>query len=458
MSGVSCLNRLRSGFWQIPVLESVLILRLRDSVARWQTQFGGRMTNQREPQAVPSVRITLAIAVGYDSRFANRPVRAATFLIDLSHWVVWLLGVTLVPPMLICAVSLYPVRRNARRLGLVDQPGGHSTHVHVTPLGGGIGIWLGIVLTFAAGTVVVMLVRQSPQLQSWLPESVLPLLDGVWSRVADLWWLMAAGTVLFLLGLADDRQGVPVGIRLFIEFAVAVAVVYGLDVRLTAYIGVSWLTDLLSVVWIVAVINSFNMLDNMDGLSGGVAAIIAASMATVMLTTPDPATHQPQLLVAALLLVVAGSLVGFLWHNRPPAKIFMGDGGSYLVGFLIAVAMLMATYSSGDQTRPHAVFAPLCAMAVPLYDMSTVLWIRVREGRSPFQGDRSHFSHRLVDLGLSRGRAVLTIYLVTATCGLAAILLTHVSVLHAIMVLGIVLCMLLLVVILESTGWQKSEE
>ena len=153
--------------------------------------------------------------------------------------------------------------------------------------------------------------------------------------------------------------------------------------------------------------------------------------------------------------MVGGSLLGFLWHNRPPAKIFMGDGGSYLVGFLVAVAMLMATFTSGDQTRVHAVLSPLCAMAVPMYDMSTVLWIRVREGRSPFQGDRSHFSHRLVDLGLTREGAVLTIYLVTATCGLAAILLTQVSMVGAIMVLGIVLCMLLLVVILESTGWRK---
>ena len=109
----------------------------------------------------------------------------------------------------------------------------------------------------------------------------------------------------------------------------------------------------------------------------------------------------------------------------------MGDAGSYLVGFLIAVAMLMATYA-GTEDRPHAVLAPLCAMAVPLYDMSTVLWIRIREGRSPFVGDRSHFSHRLVDLGLSRTQAVLTIYLVTATCGLAAILLTHVSVAQAV--------------------------
>lgn len=376
---------------------------------------------------------------------------------EFSQWIGWLLGVTIVPPLLICALGLYPIRRLAPSLGLLDQPGGHSTHSNTTPLGGGIGIWLGIMITFAVGTAAVYFARGSTDLQAKLPAGVIPYLDGVWSRAGRFWALLGSASVLFVLGVMDDRRGVNAWVRLGIEFAVAAFVVYGLEISLTAHIGVRWLTDLLSMIWIVGVINSFNMLDNMDGLSGGVAAIIAAAMAAVMLTTPDPGTSRPQLLVAALLLVVCGSLLGFLWHNRPPARIFMGDGGSYLVGFLIAVAMLMATYA-GQGDRPHAVLAPLCAMAVPLYDMCTVLWIRISEGRSLFVGDRSHFSHRLVELGLSRTQAVLTIYLVTATCGLAAVLLTHVSVLQAATVLGIVLCMLLLVVILESTGWQKDDE
>jgi UDP-GlcNAc:undecaprenyl-phosphate GlcNAc-1-phosphate transferase len=309
-------------------------------------------------------------------------------------------------------------------------------------------------VTFAIGTVAATWLRQSPEWLERLPAEAAPYLEGAWSRLGQFWGLLGAASVLFALGLADDRRGVSPLFRLVIEFAVAGLVVYGLGFRLTAYIGFAWLTGVLSMIWIVGVINSFNMLDNMDGLSGGVAAIIAATMAVVMLTTPDPGTSRPQLFVAVLLLVVFGSLLGFLWHNLPPAKIFMGDAGSYLVGFLIAVSMLMATYA-GNQDRPHAVLAPLCAMAVPLYDMTTVLWIRIREGRSLFVGDRSHFSHRLVELGLTRTQAVLTIYLVTATCGLAAILLTHVSIYQAAMVLGIVACMLLLIVILESTGWRK---
>ena len=210
---------------------------------------------------------------------------------DLSQWIVWLLGVTVVPPLLICAISLYPIRRFADRLGLLDRPGGHSTHVNVTPLGGGIGIWLGIMVTFAAGTVAVMLARGSTDIQARLPAEVLPLSGrDLVTRRSNLGICWRAGTVLGGPGRGDDRRGVNEWVRLGVEFAVAAFVVYGLGFGLTAYIGVTWLTDMLSVVWIVGVINSFNMLDNMDGLSGGVAAIIAAAMAVVMLTTPDPGT------------------------------------------------------------------------------------------------------------------------------------------------------------------------
>ena len=365
--------------------------------------------------------------------------------------------ITLVPALLISWIVIFPVRRFADQLGLVARLGGHSTHTEETPLGGGLGIWAGIVGTFAIATCSILALRWFPDLQSRFPEELTQHLDGVWSKVGPLWGLLGAGTVLMVLGLADDRRGVNEWVRLAVEFLVAGYVVYGLEFGLTAYIGTAWLTNILSMIWIVGVINSFNMLDNMDGLSGGVAAIISTAMAMVMLTTPDPQSSQPQFFVAALLFVVVGALLGFLYHNRPPAKIFMGDAGSYLIGFLIAVSMLLATYSGNLSERPHAVLAPLCAMAVPVYDMATVLWIRIREGRNPFAGDRSHFSHRLVDLGLSRTQAVLTIYLVTATCGLAAILLTRVSIAHATMVIGIVLCMLSLVIILESTGWRKDD-
>ena len=269
--------------------------------------------------------------------------------------------------------------------------------------------------------------------------------------------VLGAASLMAVLGLLDDIRGLAWQVRLGAEFLVAGLTVYVLGYQLTAFIPVPFLTSALSVLWIVAMINSFNMLDNMDGLSGGVAAIIACVLGVVMLLTPEPGNGSSQLFVAALLFVICGSLVGFLWHNRPPAKIFMGDAGSYFVGFLIAIATLLSTYAGYQEARPHALLAPLCVMAVPLYDMTTVIWIRLREGRSPFEGDKRHFSHRLVALGLTKVQAVLTIFLLTLTCGFAAMLLGRVDIFAAGLVLGIVVCMLGLTIILESTGWRRDD-
>ena len=158
--------------------------------------------------------------------------------------------------------------------------------------------------------------------------------------------------------------------------------------------------------------------------------------------------------MAGLLLVLVGSLAGFLWHNRPPAKLFMGDAGSYLIGYMLAMTTLTATFAGEDLPR-HAILAPLCVLAVPLYDTASVVWIRLRSGRSPFAGDTSHFSHRLVELGMSPVQAVLTIYLATATCGLGALLLYQVNTAGACVILLLVGCVLLLVAILETAAHRK---
>jgi len=261
-----------------------------------------------------------------------------------------------------------------------------------------------------------------------------------------------------LLGLVDDVRRLDWKIRLAVQVVVAITMVqcgWQLSLfleflELPSPVG-ALIVQTLSVLWIVVLVNSFNMLDNMDGLSAGVAAIAAAMLAAVMLVGGDPINHRPQLFVGGFLLVLFGSLVGFLWHNRPPARLFMGDTGSYLVGYLVAMATLTATFTGGHVPR-HAILAPLCVLAVPLYDTFTVVLIRLRAGRSPFVGDKSHFSHRLVQLGMTETRAVLTIYLATATCGLGALLLHQVNGAGACVVLLLVGCVLVLVGILETAG------
>jgi UDP-GlcNAc:undecaprenyl-phosphate/decaprenyl-phosphate GlcNAc-1-phosphate transferase len=351
------------------------------------------------------------------------------------------------------------VKRYAQSLGLLDKPSARKSHAVPIPLGGGLGIWFGLVGTFAAGTLVAVWLNANADLAlQWLPERIVRHIPGVVSRASQVWVLLSGATILAILGLLDDRFALPWQIRLGIEFLVSAFVVYWQNLQLTAYISIPWLTSLLSVVWIVMLINSFNMLDNMDALSGGVASIICLMLAAMLIVNPSADRSEPQLFVATMLVVLLGAVLGFLKHNWPPATIFMGDAGSYLIGYWIAIASLMATYTSVKGSTPHAVLAPLCLLAIPLYDMFSVIWIRLREGRSPFQADKRHFSHRLVDLGMSKTQAVYTIYIATLTCSLGALLLPRTDWLGASIVIAIVLCMLLLVGVLESlTGKRGSE-
>ncbi len=371
----------------------------------------------------------------------------------------WLILGCTIPSLIVCWAAAFAVRRWGPGWWLLDRPGARKIHAMPMPTGGGLAIWLGITLPLAMGQLLLWGVvgfgtsRSGSLTMLPLPEFIAPHLPGLLHQSGKLWLMLGGGTVLMLLGLADDRRGLDWRLRLGVQTLVAVALVC-LGWRLSLFLDMPWLTGALSVIWIVGLVNSFNMLDNMDGLSAGVAAIAAAIFATVMLLTPRPDNHQPQLFVAGLLLLIVGSLVGFLWHNRPPARLFMGDAGSYLIGYLLATATLTGSFAGGNLPK-HAILAPLCVLAVPLYDTVSVVLIRLRAGRSPVVGDKSHFSHRLVERGLSKTQAVLTIYLATVTCGLAALLLHQLNLAGATIVLLIVVCTLALVAILESASHRK---
>lgn len=367
---------------------------------------------------------------------------------------IWLIVGAVLPSMAITCAAAYLVRALGPRVGLVDHPGHRKVHSKVMPTAGGLAIWLGIMLPLAIGQVLLWNTEPTAGanrvLGTEMPQFVVPHLPGLMERSARLWTLLAGGTVLMILGLMDDRWGLDWRLRIAVQTGVAAALV-AQGWRLSLFLDLPLVTGLLSVVWIVGLVNSFNMLDNMDGLSAGVAAIAAVLLAAVMLLAPDPITSQPQLFVGGLLLVIAGALLGFLWHNRPPARLFMGDTGAYLIGYLLAATTLSATFA-GENVPKHAILSPLCVLAVPLYDTATVIFIRLRAGRSPFVGDKSHFSHRLVELGMNKTQAVLTIYLTTATCGLGALLLHQVNWIGASIILLLIGCVLVLIGVLESAG------
>jgi UDP-GlcNAc:undecaprenyl-phosphate GlcNAc-1-phosphate transferase len=375
--------------------------------------------------------------------------------------VIWLVIGSVVPSFLISLCVAVWVRRRAASWGLIDRPDGRKAHSDPTPMGGGIAIWAGVVGALLAGQIALIAISHSELsgppgadnvspsafARSSLGQFVAPHIAGLDAQSGKLWISLGAATILMVLGLIDDRRGLDWRLRLGVQTLIAVAMV-AFGWRLSLFIQSPLLTGALSVLWIVGLINTFNMLDNMDGLSAGVAAIVAAILAAVILTAPDPVTKGPQLFVGGFLLVLVGSLLGFLWHNRPPARIFMGDAGSYFVGFCIAVATISATFA-GEGLPRHAILAPLCVLAVPLYDTVTVVWIRIRERRSPFAADRNHLSHRLVDLGLSPSGAVLVIYAATAVCGAGAFLLHRVGGLGAAGILALIGAVLLAVAIVE---------
>jgi UDP-GlcNAc:undecaprenyl-phosphate GlcNAc-1-phosphate transferase len=167
-------------------------------------------------------------------------------------------------------------------------------------------------------------------------------------------------------------------------------------------------------------INAFNMLDNMDALSGGVAWIGAAFLAATswLRASPDPAAWGP-------FVVLMGALSGFLWFNRPPARIFMGDAGSTLLGFLLGLGSVQVALRPDGPSWSLGV--PLCILAVPCYDLLSVVLLRLSQGRSPFHADKQHLSHRLVGRGLSGLTAVCVIYLLALASGASGLILYAVT-------------------------------
>jgi len=188
----------------------------------------------------------------------------------------------------------------------------------------------------------------------------------------------------------------------------------------------------------------------MDGASAGIAAIASSILLTA-------AAFNGQVFVSGVAIIFIGALLGFLVFNFPPASIFMGDAGSLEVGFFVALLTLRTTYYHQAQSGSwYPVLLPLIAMAVPLYDFSSVTLLRIRQGKSPFVGDTQHFSHRLRRRGLTDTQTALTLYLATLCTGLGGTFLYQVNLIGAILIVGQTLLIVGIIGVFESTG--KAED
>jgi UDP-GlcNAc:undecaprenyl-phosphate GlcNAc-1-phosphate transferase len=302
-----------------------------------------------------------------------------------------------------------------------------------------VAIWLTTISLLALGLTMFILGR------SLLPESLTRHEGGVWQQLPELIEILALASVIMVMGLVDDLKSLDWRLRLGIQVVCATIVAAsGIHVTLFWPFTHPVLGGAVTVLWIVGLTNAFNMLDNMDGLAASVGLIAAVLFCGAQVAVGS-------LFAPAVLLVVAGALGGFLVYNRAPARLFMGDAGSNFLGFLLGAMTVVGTFTR-EGFPPHGVLAPVLVMAVPLYDMSSVVLIRLREGRSPFQGDRRHFSHRLVARGLTPPQAVWTIDLVTLAGGLGALLLHRLDWPGACVVLAQTGCLLGVVAILELSA------
>ncbi len=347
---------------------------------------------------------------------------------------------------IVSAVLTVASKKIAIAAGLVAHPREDRFHKKITPLGGGIAIFATMALFCIAAIVCVKLYP------GWTAkESGLDIQDFA-KKTQELTIVIICSAALFVLGLWDDIKNLGPIFKLIVQFAAAFAAAYWADVRVELFIESKIITSIISSFWIVLIINVFNFLDNMDGASTGIALIISV----ILFFT---AVLSGQIFVSGFALIFAGTLAGFLVFNFFPASIFMGDAGSLVIGFFVALLSLRTTYYQQTETdKWYVVLMPLIILALPLYDFISVTGLRISQGKSPFIGDTQHFSHRLKKRGLTEVQAVLTLYLATLATGLGAIVLKIVNSAFGLLVFAQTVMVLGIVAILESTGKNDAEK
>ena len=284
------------------------------------------------------------------------------------------------------ALILTPlVRMFARRFGFVAKPKIDRWHKKPTAMLGGVAIWL---------SVIVICLVFSPHI--------------IYGKQ-----ILLASTFLFVVGLVDDVVHIKPYQKLIGQILGAAFVVYyGLTLPWTGSVFVNMA---LAIFWLIGITNAINLLDNMDGLSSGIAVIAAGFLSLSFV-------NSGQLNEALVLLIFAGALLGFLVYNSNPASIFMGDCGSMFVGFFLASSALMNVSGGRSRSLLPVLAVPILVLFIPIFDTTFVTVLRKLSGRAASQGGRDHTSHRLVALGMSERHAVWMLYGFAALSGLLAII------------------------------------
>jgi UDP-GlcNAc:undecaprenyl-phosphate GlcNAc-1-phosphate transferase len=306
------------------------------------------------------------------------------------------------------SVSLPLWRRFCQTVGLVDDPGHRKIHDTSIALAGGVAVFTGLLIPLVFGVLAIKF--KALDFQSGDSISY-----GIDRRFPQLVGIFIGAVGMLLLGLADDNWELKPALKFGGQLLVALLVA-ACGVRITLFVHDLFVSYLLTVLWILTLTNAFNFMDNMNGLCAGVGAIGALCFGIF-------AAASGQYLVALLAFTTAGSLLGFLPYNFPRASAFLGDSGSHLVGYLLAVLAILPHFFTAHNPKALAVLTPLSILFVPLYDLVTVVVIRWRSGKPFYIGDNNHLSHRLVRRGFSKTKTVLLIWLLACVAGAVSMVL-----------------------------------
>src|SRR5882757_5169823 len=289
------------------------------------------------------------------------------------------------------AAALTPVvRRLARRWGFVAKPKTDRWHKRPTAMMGGVAIWLAVITTY-----LILVPHTSAG-----------------------WVVAGAASFLFLVGLIDDWLHIKPYQKLIGQvIGAAIVVNYGLVLPWTRSLPANMV---ITIFWLIGITNAINLLDNMDGLATGIAAI-----ASGFLTLNFIAGNQPT--EALMLGAFTAALIGFLIYNSNPASIFMGDSGSMFIGFFLAGAALVNVAGGRSRSFVPVLAVPILVLFIPIFDTTFVTILRKLSARAASQGGRDHTSHRLFALGMSERRAVWMLYGLAGLSGFLAIMVSHVT-------------------------------
>jgi len=337
----------------------------------------------------------------------------------------------------------------AHKFGFVDKPSGRKVHTQETPLLGGLGICLSLMITILFNYYTIVLLYKF-HVDKYLPfmNNLFVYVPGMIKLGTRIWGILICGFIIFLVGLYDDKYGLSPKHKLLCEIIIAFIIVYFFKIKISLFINNDIVKHIITILWIVGITNSFNLLDNMDGLSAGVATVSAGVffLSSVM---------AGQLFIGLFLVAFIGVLLGFLKFNFHPAKIFMGDAGSLFIGFNLSIITILGTYYIKGSSNLYPVIMPVLILGVAVYDTVSVIVIRIRNRESIFKADKNHFSHRLLRLGMTHAGVALFVYLVTFCVALNSILLPRLNEFGVMIVMIQTFCILSILALLEYYGKNK---